>query len=236
MIIDPHNMVGPYALDALDADERIDFEAHLVECPACRDEADGFVATATRLGDAAAAPVPEHLKAAVMASVARTPQRRSVVASLDERRGLRRALPKVFATAAALAVIALGTLTAVEYNSNQDGQAQMGAVEQVIAAPDAQMATEQLQGGATASTITSAGLDQAVVVVKDLPRLQSGRVYQLWAIKGGAPYSVGLLDVGKGTTSKLLGDVSDVQAVAITDEPEGGSKQPTTAPIAKIGV
>ncbi|HET8523601.1 MAG TPA: anti-sigma factor [Thermomicrobiales bacterium] len=34
----PHDAVGAYLLDALPDDERIAFEAHLAECPACQDE------------------------------------------------------------------------------------------------------------------------------------------------------------------------------------------------------
>ena len=35
MSSDLHELVAPYALDALDADERADFERHLAECERC---------------------------------------------------------------------------------------------------------------------------------------------------------------------------------------------------------
>ncbi len=35
MVADPHALVGPYALDALDAADRRHFEQHLAVCDAC---------------------------------------------------------------------------------------------------------------------------------------------------------------------------------------------------------
>ncbi|WP_084106682.1 anti-sigma factor [Demequina sp. NBRC 110056] len=37
-----HDLVSAYALDALDADERRDFEAHLATCPSCQEELAGY--------------------------------------------------------------------------------------------------------------------------------------------------------------------------------------------------
>ena len=35
---DPHSLVAPYALDALDRQEERDFEEHLASCESCREE------------------------------------------------------------------------------------------------------------------------------------------------------------------------------------------------------
>lgn len=71
---DLHGLAGAYALDAVDDDEREAFEAHLAHCEACREELDGLVATAARLGSAVTASPPAHLKGRLLDIVARTPQ------------------------------------------------------------------------------------------------------------------------------------------------------------------
>lgn len=236
MTIDPHNMVGAYALDALDDEERKWFQVHLADCAACRDEVLGFLETAARLGDEAETSLPPSLKDSIMAAIATSPQGRPEVSSLNARRGLRRALPRVFIAAAAASVVILGSALVIEHGQNDDDDAQQVAIETVISAPDAEMSTERLDGGATARMFTSAELDKAVVVVKGLPDLESDRVYQLWTIVGDSPRSAGLLEADGEPSSKLVSDVSDVDAVAITEEPEGGSEKPTTAPIATMTV
>jgi anti-sigma-K factor RskA len=61
-------------------------------------------------------------------------------------------------------------------------------------------------------------------------------VYQLWVMSGASARSVGLLPGSSaGATAPILAD--DVQPgdqLAITIEPAGGTKQPTTNPIVEI--
>ena len=61
-----HLLTGAYAVDALDPDERAEFEGHLDGCADCRDELTGLIETAARLGSAAAITPPASLKAAVL--------------------------------------------------------------------------------------------------------------------------------------------------------------------------
>jgi anti-sigma factor RsiW len=55
---DVHELAAAYALDALAADEREEFEAHLPECPRCRDELDALRETVGLLALAAEGPPP----------------------------------------------------------------------------------------------------------------------------------------------------------------------------------
>ncbi|GMA84999.1 hypothetical protein GCM10025868_02490 [Angustibacter aerolatus] len=122
MTTDLHTLSGAYALDALDADERAEFERHLTECDECAAEVVGLIATGARLGTAAEVVPPASLHAAVMAEVGRTrhsprcarpPRRRRTTASWCSL--LRRARSRSrlsMAVAAALVVVA-GTLGAV---------------------------------------------------------------------------------------------------------------------------
>ena len=75
-----------------------------------------------------------------------------------------------------------------------------------------------------------------LVHAERLPRLDPGRVYQLWLRDGDSrPMSAGRLEVnafGMATLSGILpAGVRGVTAVMVTDEPAAGSSEPTAAPV-----
>lgn len=74
MTHDPHDLAGPYVLDALGDTERRRFERHLSGCAACADETAGLRETTTRLALAVAHRPPDRLRGRVMAEIARTRQ------------------------------------------------------------------------------------------------------------------------------------------------------------------
>jgi anti-sigma-K factor RskA len=69
-----HVLTGSYALDALDAQERAEFERHLQHCPSCQAEVRGLRETAARLAIARAAQPPAQLEQRVLAATYRTRQ------------------------------------------------------------------------------------------------------------------------------------------------------------------
>lgn len=64
-----HSLIGAYALDAVTAEERAEFEAHLPDCPDCAAEVSELMEAAGALGATAAAPAPESMRGAVLARV-----------------------------------------------------------------------------------------------------------------------------------------------------------------------
>ena len=56
--MDLHDLTAAYALDALDADETLAYEAHLAQCERCREELASFSESATSLAWAVDAPAP----------------------------------------------------------------------------------------------------------------------------------------------------------------------------------
>ena len=75
-----------------------------------------------------------------------------------------------------------------------------------------------------------------VLIASNLPRLASGRTYEMWLIpKGGAPRPAGLFQSTEARSALhiLSGpvDVSSLGAVAVTVEPATGSSAPTTQPL-----
>ena len=70
-----------------------------------------------------------------------------------------------------------------------------------------------------------------VLAVRGLPRLESGRIYQLWLFKLSDRRSCGVFSVsGDGYGNLLLEvpkDFREFTGIGITIEPAGGSPQPT---------
>lgn len=236
MTVHPHNLSGAYALDALTDEERAAFEIHLAECSDCAAEVDTFLATSARLGAAAEEALPPDLKAKIMAAVADTPQERPVVTALHRGTRVRRIATRALLAAAALALIVSTGAFLVERDQNAQLQAEQRQISQVLGADDVAVASRNLARGGSVRLVTSAGLDRAVLLTEDLPKLDSKHDYQLWTLKGEKARSVDVLagDEQAGTQSRLITGVTDADAVALTVEPAGGSKAPTTTPLAAL--
>jgi anti-sigma-K factor RskA len=77
------------------------------------------------------------------------------------------------------------------------------------------------------------------MTVEGLDPAPEGSVYQVWAVTGGNPVSIGFLEVpDDGAVSADMEGVQLVegQVVAVTLEPAGGSQLPTTEPIFGIEI
>jgi anti-sigma-K factor RskA len=118
-------------------------------------------------------------------------------------------------------------------------EAQRRIIESILGSNGAQLASKHLKGGGQFIVVFSHATKKAVITAADLPKLSGGHVYQLWLIgkKEKNIRSEGLLPTAlkSGLTPPVLasgllpGDIA-----AMTIEPAGGSKQPTTNPIVMI--
>ncbi|MFJ3231510.1 anti-sigma factor domain-containing protein [Streptomyces sp. NPDC086787] len=243
---DPHLLTGAYALHALPDDERAAFEHHLVDCESCAQEVAEFTATAARLASASSAPVRAEMRARVLHRVTTVRQVPPGTAPLE---GMRRRAPRGrgpvrWALAACVAAAAAFGGTAVwQYEGAQDARRQAARAEahaddvaRVLAAPDAKTRTARVAGG-TGALVVSAGRGQAVFVASDMVEPPAGRVYQLWFADGGKMRSAGLMSPELTSQAVLMqGSTAGVSGVGITVEPAGGSRRPTTPPIALVNI
>jgi anti-sigma-K factor RskA len=249
---DVHTLTGAYAVDAVDAAERERFEQHLPHCQSCEHEVRGMQETATRLGLAVAAPPPAGLKAAVLTAAAQTRQHPPIVVphpepeAPDAARHRHRGAParrfRLAVPLAALAtaiVIALGVTVGVQQSRLGQARAQQHQITAVLSAPDAEIVSESTALGGNATMVVAASLDKMVFTAAGLPALAHAKVYQLWLLTpaGGAIPNGLLPKAGGGETSSLVaaGPPRGDQ-VAITVEPAGGTKQPTTKPIVVLSL
>jgi anti-sigma-K factor RskA len=67
----------------------------------------------------------------------------------------------------------------------------------------------------------------ALLASTGLPQPEEGKQFQLWVISEGNPISLGVLDKNEPFTSEIALSTKQLDAFAITLEPEGGSNTPT---------
>lgn len=239
---DIHALSGAYAVDALDDLERIRFEEHLAACADCRDEVASLRDSAWMLGSLTDTAPPPELRDRLLAGIKEirplppetTPKHRAVEAPepADESSGRRRFGWRTFAAAAAvLAVVGSGTVAAVEL-IREDSSQTMSTAERVLNAKDATTVAVDLPGEARARVVRSVSENRAVLVTSGMPAAPNGKVYELWLQHDDVMVPAGLMPAGSDQTFVLKGDAADASAAGITVEPEGGSDEPTSAPIA----
>ena len=146
-------------------------------------------------------------------------------------RGLARGW-RVVVAAATVAVLAIGGFTVWRQIDKDPSRA---IADQVLAAPDATRYGQRLAGGATATIVRSNALHKAVIVTSGMSQPPTGKVFQLWLQDAtGHMTSAGLMPGGGDQVVVLNGDASHSKGAGITVEPDGGSDQPTSDPVAFI--
>jgi anti-sigma-K factor RskA len=238
-----HLLTGAYALDALTGDELAEFEGHLEQCAACAGEVRGLRETAARLGMATAIEPPPWMREQVLAAAGRVRQLppsgvRLMTADGPRRRSrLSRRLPRPIAvTAMAAAIVALAVLQVGTRHQLQQAQTNNQTIASVLSASDARIELSSSTVGGTVTAVISPHDREAVITAAGMPTPSDARVYQLWVISPAGARSVGLLpgSSARAASPVLADDVQPGDQLAVTIEPAGGTKQPTTIPIASI--
>jgi anti-sigma factor RsiW len=228
-----HQLTAGYALDALDAEERREYEAHLPTCAHCQEELASFWETTEALAVAASGPEPSfELRERILAEVRAEPPQ--VVVPFESRP--RRAVPVLAAAAAIAAVVALGVgVWASDLSSElDDTRAALDrerAAASVLVDPDARAVP--LQAGEGRLVVNEEG--DAVLVLHGVDPAPAGKTYEMWIVPGGDIASAnraGLFSGRDGSElERLEGTVRDGDVVAVTIEEAGGVDAPTTTPI-----
>ena len=236
MSIDIHALSGAYALGALADDEAAEFEEHLRGCDPCRAEVGEFREVAARLGQAAAEAPPESLRHRVLTHADRVRQDPPAPVAIGTARTRR--LRVVMALAAAALVGIVGVVGGGLLDQDESGTPpQVGPVladpaARVFAADDAETKAVTTANGGTIRVAVSRGRDRMAVDARELPDPGEGKVYQLWTGHGEEMIDAGVLPPGTTGAAMPLPEPGDT--VNLTVEPEGGSAQPTSAPIVTV--
>lgn len=230
---DTHALVGAYVVDALDDLERARFEHHLAECPECRVEVAELSETAAYLATDEVAPPPE-LREQVLAGIETIRPLPPVTRGRGRAVGLAaRRLPLALVAAAAVVLIALVGGFVIPNLGDDDAPQQPTVAQQVLDADDAIRTSHTFPDGSKATVVASPSVDRAVILTEDMAPAPAGKVFQLWfQNEEGAMEPAGLMPDDSDATVVLDGELSTHTAVGITVEPDGGSEEPRSAPLA----
>ncbi|UDY24025.1 anti-sigma factor domain-containing protein [Nocardioides sp. Kera G14] len=241
MNIDIHLLSGAYAVDALDPQERADFEAHLATCASCQAEVASFREAGSSLAALSTTTPPPELRDRVLSSIATVrplpPEIEpdstvpaapaATVTPLRPRRWW--AGTSLLVAAAAVLVLGLVWHPWVDDKPRD-------LVAAVLTAPDAQRFDQLLPDGGKVSLYRSVSLDRSAAVASNLPALPDGKVYELWyQDPTGTMVPAGLMPDEPDGRLALKGSAAEATAAGITVEPAGGSDKPTSNPIALFG-
>jgi anti-sigma-K factor RskA len=223
-------LAAPYALDALDGAERAAFETHLATCGQCRAEVASFRDVAGRL--AVTAPTvepPPELRDRVLAEARR-------VRPIGFR--LRPTLPWLAVAAGFVLALVVGGAWWRERDARRTLEARVAEQGELLAtllAPEIGVANLAATGKPpSARLFWNPQRQRVVMAVFDLPPAPAGRTYQLWAIATGKPpVSLGTFNTrpdGRLTAAMAVPAGLAFDLTAVTEEPAGGSPQPTQNP------
>jgi anti-sigma-K factor RskA len=239
-----HTLAGAYVLDAVSADERARFAAHLTDCAECSQEIAELREAAARLGTAHAVRPGPELREPVIKAARRTGQLGPVIAGIQEaarphgRSRRRRAIASMAAAAAVIAV-AGGVAAGTHYADlrSQRSQQQARTVEDVLRASDAVMRSAPVSTGGMAIVVSSRHERMAVFIAHDLRALPRGKCYELWLMGPHGEHPAGRLMMRANGMSgpAVIHGMSAGDMVGLTVEPASGSLRPTSAPVVMIG-
>lgn len=218
---DLHDLVAPYALDALPPEERDQFEAHLATCELCQAELADLGESAANIADAVAVAPPPQVKEAVMAAIAEEDAPVAEVIDIDRRRTR---LAWTIATAAA--VVALVFVGMWSITSGQLTEA--NRIAAIHEAPDSVVVELETSNG-PARFVYSETLGQGVFNGTRLSEVDEGHLYELWLIGADAVEPAGTLDPGE--SGVLVNGVEAGLTLAMTVEEAPGADAPTTEPL-----
>lgn len=230
---DIQELLGVYALDALDPEEVEVVEAHLVDCPRCRAEVAEHREAASLLSFSGAE-APDGVWTSIAATLESAPPPFELRPPAPIRP--RRPLPLLLAAAAAVAIIGLLGAQVVEQGNRIDALSsvfdQRGLDQAAAAAavdPTARTVTLQSDDGTQVVHAVVLPNGHGYLVQAKLPRLGPDQTYQLWGVMGAQTVSLGVL--GDGTAIVPFVASGPLSALAITAERSGGVVASTNAPI-----
>ena len=206
-----------YVLGALEPAELEAFRRHLADCAPCQNEVAEFERITGALPDASVQyQVPKDLRRRVLADVRATPKAAAQAGGGARRIRTTRSWRPVVAWGGAFAVVVIAAVIAVAIGSGGSSS------------------TRVIQASSGSAELHVAGA-RGDLIVRHLPQLPTGRIYEMWVQRGSAPpVPTGTLFgvTSSGTASVgVPGSLSGVSAVLVTQEPAGGTPAPTSAPV-----
>jgi anti-sigma-K factor RskA len=228
------SLIAPYVLGAVSTDEEREVRSHIMSCDDCMREAESLSPVASALALAVdEAPVPSGFADAIVAKVQseRPAPTGAPVTVVDRWFRWRKVLAGVAAVSVLTTVVLASALIA------QRGQVQRyeSAVPPLVHGEGIRL---EGAGGAVARMVPTA--DGATLFATGLDEAPDRHTYQLWLmecddpddIETCEPTSAGTFDVSGGIAVLETGaSIEGYDRAAVTVEPDGGSRGPTSLPV-----
>ncbi|MGN6216830.1 MAG: anti-sigma factor domain-containing protein [Solirubrobacterales bacterium] len=219
--------LAAYALAALEPEEAAALERHLEGCERCREELRWLAPAVRSLPEAVARQEPpprlrESLMAEVRADVYEEAEGGVSVIGWIHRSFSSRGLK----LAAGLVSLALALVAVAGYEIGKGGSGEGGASTLYSRQP----------GGIAAKMVREG--DGGTLELAHVHQLPPKRVLEAWVRREGEVEPVPALFVPdrEGRASTTIADMSGVEAVMVTEEPRGGSEEPTSPPIVTMSM
>jgi hypothetical protein len=240
---DVAELLGAYALHAVDPDEQAEIERHLEGCPRCRAEVADHRWVATQLGNSGG-DAPDGLWDRIASTLEETappmrldlpvPQGQVVPLAPRRRQGNR----LVVAALAAAAAVVIGLLGAQVLSQDDriddlqvalEERAILSAANVALSDPSAERARLQSPDGAISATAVLLADGTGYLMADGMPALDDDLTYQLWGQTDGGLISLGLLGADPNEVVAFQA-ADDVQALAVTREQAPGVAQSQNPP------
>lgn len=235
-------LLGAYALNAVDGDEARLVEEHLAECPRCRAEVAEHREVAALLTSGTGADAPEGVWDRIAADLGDVPPPVPIEVAFGRREReapARRRGPVLAGLAAAAAVIVVALMGAVLVNQRGDldrmedqlAVAQQDDLGDLLAVPGTQVVDLHSEDGTTEARAVVGEDGDSVLLATGLPALDGEHTYQLWGLPEGRQSMVSLGVLGPDPGESAFHVDGGITTLAISEEPAGGSTQPSTAAV-----
>lgn len=227
--LEAQELLGAFALDALDADEANAVDVHLRSCPQCRAEVADYRETAALLAFGGVE-APPGIWEKIQASLEEAPPKLELarVIPIPQSRWRTVGARMTAAAAIVISVVALGVavLRPDQTSSGHSIDAQIAA-----AAVDPKAVHVNLVSSTGDGSLKVVLLDgRAYIADHSLPTLGQDQTYQLWGQKGDTFVSLGVL--GPKPERGQVAAAGAFDAMAITAEKQPGVTQTTQPAIA----
>ncbi len=217
------DQLAAYLLGALEPGEAAALEQHLAGCEECRAELEWLRPAVLSLPEAVeVAEPPAGLRTRIMDEI----EADGKAERATNRFGWKRRSPGL-RPLAGLAVVALLAAAFAGY-AIRDGGGDAGSEPTTVAVGEPPAVTAEM---------VSEG-DSGTLRLENLRQLPADEVLQAWVQRGKRVESAKTLFVPNpdGTAIAVIDDMGGVDAVMVTAEPRGGSKQPTGEPIVEMSI
>ena len=211
-----------YALGALPEDEQREMEEYLADNPGPRTEVEELTSISKLLAFSPAEyEPPPTLRRNIMNVVESETGRQEQGA--DGRFTVQRLRSSLSLQRFALGAAAVTLVALLSWNV-------------LLQTQDDDLQTYQLQNADASvgveAQVVEVNKDQYVLTAENMPQVPEDKTMQIWVIENGKPKPAGTFRPEDGVaTAPVTAPVQGAAVVAVTVEPDGGSKQPTTDPV-----